>query len=595
MNNKTKIAFFLIIVIALLLRIIYLDRYPPSPNWDEVSLGYNAYSILKTGNDEWGFSLPLIFRAYGDYKLPVYVYISAVAINLFGLNTFAVRLPSALAGVGTVIITYFLVIELLKRKINVPVRNYQITAFTASLLVALEPWSYFLSRGAFEANLALFLFLLGVYIFLKAPKNYSYFPLSVILFGLTVWTYNSYRIFTPIMIVVLALIYKKEIEVTFKKSPIYIYVSVILILAFLIPMFYQLIDPVGMARYEKVEIIDDGTVAQIIEARQYSVLNPLISRFLYNRPVYFVQHFLTNWSSHFSSDFLFFKGGDNYQFSVPGYGLLYYLNFPFYFLGLLVLFGGLLKKEKFSVIILSWLIVAPIPSSITREAPHVLRSITFLPLPMIVSALGLVSFSEWIIKYIGNSFVTSKNSSGSDIFRYREIIAYSIYIILLLFMSIKYLSVYYGDYTKKYSWSWQYGYKQAVYTTMKYYDNYEKIIFSKKYGEPHEFLLFFTTWNPKRYINDPNLIRFYQSNWYWVDGFDKFYFVNDWQIPNENYEFMMENGGKINCEAGSKCLLITSPGNVPVGWNKLETIYFLDETPVFEIYDNSFNNIGLFI
>jgi len=89
-----------------------------------------------------------------------------------------------------------------------------------------------------------------------------------------------------------------------------------------------------------------------------------------------------------------------------------------------------------------------------------------------------------------------------------------------------------------------------------------------------------------QYINDPNLIRFYQSNWYWVDAFDKFYFVNDWEIPSEGTTFVLESKKEVDC-SNTSCLLITSPGNYPYGWNKLDTIKFLDDTPAFEIYEKT--------
>ena len=112
---------------------------------------------------------------------------------------------------------------------------------------------------------------------------------------------------------------------------------------------------------------------------------------------------------------------------------------------------------------------------------------------------------------------------------------------------------------------------------------------TKKYGEPQEFVLFYWPWDPESYRTDPNLNRFYQSNWYWVDGFDKFYFVNDWEIPAAfDEDFVLESGGNVKCQMSNvKCLLITSPGNVPEGWEKMETINFLDGQPAFEIYDNN--------
>jgi hypothetical protein len=71
-----------------------------------------------------------------------------------------------------------------------------------------------------------------------------------------------------------------------------------------------------------------------------------------------------------------------------------------------------------------------------------------------------------------------------------------------------------------------------------------------------------------------------------VDRFDKFYFVNDWEVPKEfGKTFVMESEGEIECNSSDqKCLLVTSPGNAPENWTKLETIYFLDGKPALEIY-----------
>src|SRR3990167_3090742 len=104
-----------IILLAAVLRFFQISSFPPALNWDEVSHGYNAYSILKTGKDEWGVSFPTIFRAYGDYKLPVYIYLVVVSEAVFGLTELAVRLPSVLAGTAMIFFTYLLVKKLLEK------------------------------------------------------------------------------------------------------------------------------------------------------------------------------------------------------------------------------------------------------------------------------------------------------------------------------------------------------------------------------------------------------------------------------------------------------------------------------------------------
>ncbi|OGM30557.1 hypothetical protein A2630_02180 [Candidatus Woesebacteria bacterium RIFCSPHIGHO2_01_FULL_44_10] len=527
---KKHILIVLIVALAFFLRIYKISANPSALNWDEVSHGYNAYSILKTGKDEWGKPFPIIFRAYGDYKLPVYIYLIAISEFFFGLNEFAVRLPSVLAGTGVVLFTYLLVNELFRSKK---------TALLAALLMAVEPWSLFLSRVAVEANVALFFIISGVYFFVKK----KYLP-AILLLGVSVWTYNSARVFVPLLLASLHIIYKPKLTTNY----------LLLATVFLVPMFYQLINPVGQARYGAVRILDEGTIAQIVENRAGLNLPSPIPRLVHNKATYFVSIVWSNYFTHFNPDFLFFKGGSHYQFNVPGHGLLYWINVPFLLLGFYLLARNF--KEKSSQLILVWLILSPLASSLTREAPHALRSIVMLPAPMILTALGVT-------------------------YLFKKPITLLIYIIIVAVFTGSYLRNYFINYRQEYSWSWQYGYKQAVTYIKENYENYDKIIVTKKYGEPHEFLLFWWPWDPAIYRSDPNLNRFYQSNWYWVDSFDKFYFVNDWQAK----DLVLESGGDINC-ADSSCLLITSPDNAPEGFSKIETINFLDNTPAFEIYAN---------
>ncbi|MEK7112152.1 MAG: glycosyltransferase family 39 protein, partial [Patescibacteria group bacterium] len=328
---------FLIIFLAAAIRFAVIEKVPPSLNWDEISHGYNAYSILKTGKDEWGVTLPTIFRAYGDYKLPLYIYLTAISEAFFGLTTLAIRLPSILAGVATVIFTYLLTKKLFNEK----------AALISSLLVAVEPWSFFLSRGAFEANLSLALIVSGFYFFVEGLNKPKFLPISALLLGLSVWTYNSARIFVPLLIIVYILIYKDQLLKLRLKSKKYITYSLLVLFFFLVPMFYQLANTTGQARYSKVVIIDEGAVAQINQSRALSKYSPAVSRIIYNKGSYFVSQFSKNYFSHFSLDFLALKGGSHYQFSVPNHGLIYNINIVFLLFGILRLLKSRSKESFF--------------------------------------------------------------------------------------------------------------------------------------------------------------------------------------------------------------------------------------------------------
>lgn len=571
--KKINPILFLIVVVAIFVRFIFINSAPPSLNWDEISHGYNAYSILKTGKDEWGKFMPLIFRAYGDYKLPLYIYLTAISELFFGLSTFSVRLISAISGVGSTIVGYFLVKSLFNSETEDQEEKNKLenTSLLTALLIAVEPWTLFIGRAAFEANLGLFMFLLGLLFFQKFLKEKKYVLLSITFFGFSVWSYNSYRIFTPLIMFVLFLLNRKEMVSFFQKQKNVFVKSVLVLLLLFMPMFIQLLSSSGSARYSKVSIIDEGAINKIQEDRgNYQKKYPdFVARLMSNKLTYFAKSFSSNYLSYFSFNYLFTKGGSQYQFSVPGSGLLYIINLPFILIGLFFVVKQI--KSSQSKFILSWILIAPIVASITREAPHVLRSVTILPLPMILTSIG---FFE-VLNYVTKKFKVKAF----------KVIINALYLILIFVLLQSYLAKYFGKYTVSYSQSWQYGYKEVANYIAKNSDNYAKIVMTKKYGEPHEFLLFYLKYNPASYQKDKNLNRFYQSGWYWVDGFDKFYFVNDWQIPTEGDKFVQESKKVVDCRQ-AKCLLITSPGNFPTGWSKIETIKFLDGSIAFELYEN---------
>ncbi len=167
----------IIVILAAGLRLIGLDKYPAGFTPDEAAFGYNAYSLLKTGHDEWGipfWQLPFTnLRSFGDYKMPLYAFLTVPSVTLFGLNEIAVRLPNAILGILAVVVIY-----LFGRKLT----GNKNTAQIAALMLAISPWHMPLSRGAFEANLITFFLPLGIYLYLQKKYRLSvnyFFTVSV--------------------------------------------------------------------------------------------------------------------------------------------------------------------------------------------------------------------------------------------------------------------------------------------------------------------------------------------------------------------------------------------------------------------------------
>ncbi len=201
----------LLTILAFGLRVYKLGEFPAGLTWDEAALGYNAYSILKTGRDEYGKLLPIIFKSFGDYKPGLYVYLSVPFVLTLGLNEFAVRLPSAIFGSLTVLFLYFLMKEIFyEKKTRLP--------FLVAAVAATNPWLMHFSRGAWEANLAVFEVVFASYLFVKFinTRKQVYGFCSSLIFGLTFLTYQGAKAFTSLLVLGLVFFWFKDFKKIFR-------------------------------------------------------------------------------------------------------------------------------------------------------------------------------------------------------------------------------------------------------------------------------------------------------------------------------------------------------------------------------------------
>ena len=545
--KKINWLLFAIVVFAFVLRFYSITTAPPSLNWDEVSIGYNAYSIMKTGRDEWGQLLPLHFKAYGEYKLPVQIYASIPGIAVFGLNELGVRITPVVYGTLTVLLMYFLARELTKSsKIGL------VSAF----LLAVSPWHLHLTRASFESSFSVFWVMLGILFVYKGLEKRKYLIFSVIPFALGVYTYNAARVFIPLFVFVFFVIYRKDL-LKFKKQ---LAISVLLFAFFMLPLVPFTLTGEVANRYKLVSIVDDpGLIPRIDEARNLSTLPPPIKELVHNRVTYLSFSFISNYLAHFTPSFLFIDGAPHKQHHVPGTGQMYLIQAPFVFLGLYYLFRG---KKKYRWLIVSWILLAFIPVAITNDSiPHALRTLIAAPPYVILTAIGFILLIE--------------QTSAVNLKRFFAVTSF----LALLIGFGRYQYNFYTKYPFLYSRDWQYGYKQVVNYIGEHYAEYDKIVFTRHYGEPHMFTLFFLDWDPGEFQSDPNLNRFETFDWIRVLNFDKFYFP-DLGDSGTMYKDIVERF------PNEKMLFIGKPGDFPPDAKILYEVNFLNGSSAFEITEN---------
>lgn len=320
--SRSKFIFLFIILLSSILRFTWLDHFPPSLYTDEVNQGYNAYSILLTGRDEHGVLLPVSLRSFGDWKPPLQTYLIIPFIYIFGLNETAVRLPSAILGVGTVILTYFLVKELLKNNLQV-----NKIALLTSFLLTISPWHILQSRAAMLVVVGLFFLELGILYFIKGVIKSRLMILSFLSFSLSIYSYYGLRVITPLTILILLITYKRQLTNLLKPLFLAFLISLILLLPLIFGFLKEKDVVFGRARTVSV-FYERGVKLKQWEliTQDGSFSSTVITRFFHNNLYMYGRNILQRFLSHFDGRYLFFNGDQAWPFQIPNMGILYLIE-----------------------------------------------------------------------------------------------------------------------------------------------------------------------------------------------------------------------------------------------------------------------------
>lgn len=413
---RLKVILVLITLCAAVIRLYQLGQAPSGIYVDEASIGYNAWSILHYGVDEHAEKFPITFQAFGEYKLPVYIYGSIPLIALFGLSEFSVRLLSALAGIASVVGIYLLTSSITNREHG----SGKLVGLIAAFLFAFSPWSIHFSRGGFEANVALALVIYAAYyfiIFVRSKNPHAaHLVCAVLLFTIALYTYNATRIFLPIFITCIVMIYGAKLFG--EKNKILAYISFgTVILFILVALIGSLFGNESARARQVVEL----------ENKEYA-LGPTLG-------------VLQKYFTHFSPEFLFFSGDVIARHSVRELGVLYLIQFPFILIGI---YQALVNRRREDYVVMIWLVCAPLSAAVTTPVPHSLRSILMLAPLTIITSQGMYDSYLWI-RHNKWSILSSKSIAlGST----------TLILIFYAYAITSYMHVYFNHYTKKSSWDW---------------------------------------------------------------------------------------------------------------------------------------------
>ncbi|HNZ84317.1 MAG TPA: glycosyltransferase family 39 protein [Candidatus Woesebacteria bacterium] len=536
-----KYLIYFILIVAFLVRFIGLD-HTPALNPDEAALGYNAYSLIQTGKDEHGVSWPLHFKSFGDYKPGGYVYLAIPFVKIFGLTPLAVRLPNLILSLLTIFFLYKLILLISKSK-NL--------SLYSSLVLAISPWHIHFSRGAWESQTALSLMVIGTYYFFKSIKSSKFlsnFFLFVFFYVISLYFYHSLRLIAPLMALSLVIIYFKFL---IKKLPLLI-APVIFGVILALPVLFSFLRHGGAARFGGVGLTaDQGPIWRSNELLNQHQGTKLTNRIIHNQRLLYLVSWAQKYTSHFDLNFLSINGDEVPRSKVPEMGQIYLIEVPLLFLGLIFLFKSKIYSPKSRAFIISFLLISPIASSLTFQAPSALRALSMtIPLSILI-ALGIYSLFDSLKIFIHKLY-------------FKKLV--SIFFVLIYLLSFAYyVDAYFFHYAKRYPFAWQYQFDQLVPYLESQKHNYQNIYVTNKYDQPYILFLFFSHYPPSQIQSQIQLTPPDNFGFSTVLGYD-------------NYHF-----GKINWDdipTGS--LVVASDEDIPVNPDKI--IYFSNQSPAFKIY-----------
>ena len=167
----------LILALALILRLIFLNEIPPGPSYDEIQVILNSQSLAKTGMSIPGTVTGIFGPVRGNIETGVFSELGSYILSLwtfiFGLSWPYIKIPFVLTSLGMVIFVY-----LITKKIT-----NQNCALIATLLFSINPWSVHIERTAYESLFSYLAYLAAIYLFIRLSGWKILYILPILILG----------------------------------------------------------------------------------------------------------------------------------------------------------------------------------------------------------------------------------------------------------------------------------------------------------------------------------------------------------------------------------------------------------------------------
>lgn len=569
--KKNTVILLIILVFASFLRLYKLDQVPVSMFGDELDVGYQAYSILKTGKDYSGNFMPVHLQSLAEWRTSLYLYSAVPTVYVFGISPLGVRLPAAIFGILSIWAMYLLVKELVDRSSD---KSFTYLPLISAFLLTISPWHIQYSRAGFEVTEMLFCLLMGLTFFFKSLKlKGKYLWLSGAFFMLMPWIYSTAKLFTPILLLGLFILFFKEIFKFPKKQLIFTVLSMLLVG---VPILYSTLFGGGTARFNYISIFGDPTLEPEIgtsrgedalaRGEEGTGLSPtIVDKAFHNKITFLGNEVIGHMLMPFSTDFLFITGDPNPRHSIDGMGEFYGIEIVLLLAG--VSYFVFSSDRRVKLLLAGWIVLGVIPAALTTDGGnHATRLILILPPLVFLTSYGLLEMFLHTKKLFKPLFVAG------------FALAY-----LLSFASYQHLYWVHNPFQSE-RW-WHSGWREAI-TEMKAIESqYDQVIITTRDEPPW---IFFAAWDQF----DPVLWhQGYPFKEHTIEGFGKVSYIGKYSFGSPE-KLALYDWGKILTPkmlfiASAKEVnvnLIKEPTRTPGDLKLLKAIAYPSGEPVFYLF-----------
>jgi 4-amino-4-deoxy-L-arabinose transferase-like glycosyltransferase len=359
-----------LILVAAFFRLYRLQEWPIGLWRDEAANGLEALRVLH-GN---------IHIFYGTRE-PMFIYLVAASVAIWGRNPFAIRVVAAVAGTITIPVTYLLVREVFRRTD----RSARLLAFVTAFWLATSYWHLNFSRLGFRGVLLPLFASLSFYLLWRgwnglhcdSPRPLTtmiWFAAAGLCFGLTMYTYTPDRLLLLALLPFFAQALWRgfrprrgagaNVDSLTRAFAPFVVFALVFALTFAPLGAHFLSDPGSFFARSGVSVFSVAEGAPLVTILSENVIRQL--------------------------GMFGFLGDPNTRHNPAGRPAFDLLTLAFFIVGFLQSLRGWRKMPYLFCLI--WFVIMLLPAILTYpELPHSLRAIGALPVAYVFPALGVES------------------------------------------------------------------------------------------------------------------------------------------------------------------------------------------------------------